>query len=155
MNVKAIQIPRSVIIATLASLHDGGRRGCESVALWLGKREKMRISISEAYVPEHHASEDYFEMPRTSIAALFDRLRATQTFVAAQVHTHPRDAFHSSADDRWAIVRHVGAVSVVLPDFGLRTTVESFVFDSKVFVLSHENAWEQEEDSASLIEVLP
>jgi len=35
--------------------------------------------------------------------------------VAAQVHSHPDEAFHSKGDDEWAIVRHEGALSIVVP----------------------------------------
>jgi hypothetical protein len=61
--------------------------------------------------------------------------------VAAQVHTHPKLAFHSAADDKWAIVRHVGALSLVLPYFSLRTNVENFVQHTVTFSMNAENDW--------------
>ena len=61
--------------------------------------------------------------------------------VAAQVHTHPAQAFHSEADDQWAIVRHVGALSLVVPYFAKDTRVASFFDDVALFRLSSENAW--------------
>ena len=36
----------------------------------------------------------------------------------AQLHTHPGPAFHSEADDRLALPRHTGAISIVVPHFG-------------------------------------
>src|SRR5262249_46439511 len=101
------------------------------------------ITVVECYVPEHFASDDYFQIPRTSIAKLFDRIRGSELMVAAQVHTHPHEAFHSHADDQWAIIRHVGAVSVVLPNFGLQTTVRTFLRDAAVYALSNSNVWER------------
>jgi len=36
----------------------------------------------------------------------------------AQVHSHPGEAYHSRADDRYAIVTAEGGFSLVVPDFG-------------------------------------
>jgi len=61
--------------------------------------------------------------------------------VASQVHTHPGEAFHSRADDQWAIVRHRGALSVVLPQFAATTTPDSFLLEAAVYQLNSSNAW--------------
>jgi hypothetical protein len=61
--------------------------------------------------------------------------------IAAQIHTHPKRAFHSAADDKWAIVRHTGALSLVIPHFALRTSRASFRADTAVFALSPQNKW--------------
>jgi hypothetical protein len=34
------------------------------------------------------------------------------------VHSHPREAYHSHADDRYAIVTAEGGFSLVVPNFG-------------------------------------
>lgn len=155
MNASVLCVRRSVIEATLASLQAGGRRRRESVALWLGRRAGGAIDIVESYVPVHRAAEDYFEIPRESIAALFQRIRTTGTMVAAQVHSHPHEAFHSAADDRWAIVRHIGAVSIVLPDFGLKTNVERFIEHAAIFVLTEKNMWQPVLAKQHVVEVHP
>ena len=82
-----------------------------------------------------------FEFPAASMAALERKLIRERYMVAAQVHSHPREAFHSIADDRGAVIRHGGALSLVVPDFGLRTTSDSFFTDTKVYRLSMENRW--------------
>lgn len=61
--------------------------------------------------------------------------------IVAQVHSHPEEAFHSSADDDWAVIRHEGALSLVVPYFAARTTVETFARDLAAFVLSSRNHW--------------
>lgn len=61
--------------------------------------------------------------------------------IAAQVHSHPQEAFHSSADDTWAIVRHEGALSLVVPYFAQRTTDTSFLADQKTYRLDALNRW--------------
>lgn len=136
-------IPARVVAASLDMLQEAGRLRCECVVLWLGRRAETEIKVVQAYRPEQIAAEDYFQLPRASIAALFDVLRDQELMVAAQVHTHPEQAFHSVADDTWAIVRHVNALSLVLPYFAMNTRASSFLADSAVFQLSPDNAWQE------------
>jgi len=70
-------------------------------------------------------------------------LRKERLMIAAQVHTHPKLAFHSAADDKWAIVRHVGALSLVVPHYALRTNAVNFVQRTAAFCLNAENEWLQ------------
>ena len=136
-----VTISSALVNKTLAQLQSVGRQRSEHVLLWLGKRENGNISINRLWIPEQRAGRDFFEIPSRSMQALFDELRRDRLMVAAQVHTHPREAFHSWADDTWAIVRHAGALSLVLPYFALKTTPQDFVRDAAVFVLSQENEW--------------
>jgi proteasome lid subunit RPN8/RPN11 len=134
-------VPAHVLITSLGVLQEVGREGSECVVLWLAKRAPEAIELVELYKPAQIAAEDFFRIPRKAIAALFEVLRDRGLMVAAQVHTHPEHAFHSSADDRWAIVRHVGALSLVLPYFAQRTTPDTFLEDAAVFSLSPDNEW--------------
>lgn len=83
-------------------------------------------------VPEHESARDMFRISREAMAALFRHMGSAQAFVAAPVHSHPHEAFHSLADDTWAIVRHVGALSLVVPRFARVTTADSFCATSAV-----------------------
>jgi len=135
-------VPRNVVSATLASLQEAGREERERVVLWLGMRQADRsIIVSEAFAPEQRAESDFFQIPRASIVAVFDRLREKGGMIAAQVHSHPGPAFHSAADDRWAIVRHLHAFSLVVPDFALTTETNTFLSTTAVFRLSEANEW--------------
>jgi hypothetical protein len=40
--------------------------------------------------------------------------------VVGQVHTHPKDAYHSDGDEDGARIAYTGYVSLVLPDYGRR-----------------------------------
>jgi proteasome lid subunit RPN8/RPN11 len=136
-----VLVPEQLLAKSLAILREAGEAHRECVVLWLGVRTSTEVMVREAYLPLQEAADDYFHLPRESIAQLFDVLRERGLMVAAQVHTHPGSAFHSEADDRWAIVRHVGALSLVLPHFARRTTAHSFLRDAAVFRLSNENSW--------------
>jgi hypothetical protein len=134
-------VPARVVASSLEALQEAGRANRECVVLWLASRSPTSIDVVDAYRPKQTAAADFFHLPQESMAAVFDVLRQRGLMIAAQVHTHPGQAFHSAADDQWAIIRHVGALSLVLPDFAKRTTAASFLHDIAVFRLSAENEW--------------
>lgn len=136
-------VASSVVGQTLAALRKAGHYDLECVVLWLGQGHGDRISVAELYLPEQEAECDFFRIPPHSISALLAHLGSSNTFVAAQVHSHPREAFHSSADDRWAVVRHEGALSLVVPYFASDTTVANFTSHVAMFELAAGNRWKE------------
>jgi proteasome lid subunit RPN8/RPN11 len=136
-------VPCSIVEATLAPLREAGEARRECVVLWLGRRVDDGIHVVAVHEPVQEASEDHFYIPRESIVALLGRLSREGLMVVAQVHTHPEEAFHSAADDRWAIVRHEGALSLVLPHFALSTDATTFWRDVAIFVLMATNRWRE------------
>ena len=136
-----LRIPTTVVTETLNALQESGSRRHEGIVIWLGHRFGDDTEVIEPHHPVHVARIDMFHIPPAGMRKLQERLRQSRMFVVAQVHSHPAKAFHSEADDRWAIVRHVGALSLVLPDFGLKTTPASFLQDVKVFRLNEANSW--------------
>jgi hypothetical protein len=129
------------VAATLAHLRDAGARQQECVVLWLGRPSVAGIEVVSVHRPEQRAAADMFHIPPSSMAQLRASLRRDRVMVAAQVHSHPYEAFHSPADDRWAIVRHVGALSLVVPEFAAYVSVESFLEHTKVFRFSAAAEW--------------
>ena len=99
---------------TLRSLSRGQR---ESVILWLGTADNEAAMVRRIVVPKQTGSAGHFDVP------LGERLKLAQQFACSgekllvQLHTHPRQAFHSDADDRLALPRHTGALSIVVPEF--------------------------------------
>lgn len=136
-----VTCPSTVLATTLTHLREAGTRRCECIVLWLGRPPGGVIYVEEAYVPLHEAREDMFHIPRESMASLHAHLRRHRLMVGAQVHSHPREAFHSLADDRWAIIRHEGALSLVLPYFAASTTPFNFGDEVKVYRFSDAAEW--------------
>lgn len=124
-----LTVPRRVIEQTGAALREYGGQGCEGLVLWLGRVEQRtggaEACVTHCLVPPQHPiqSEDgvgYFVSADTLFA--LNRLLAQHKLrLLAQVHSHPTEAFHSSTDDRYAIVTTEGGFSIVVPDFGERT----------------------------------
>ncbi len=139
---------KSGIEQTLGFLKDAGRRNNECVVLWLGKREGNQIDVRECYLPIQIARVDIFRIPPDGMTALQAKLRSGRLMVAAQVHSHPREAFHSKADDEWAIIRHRGALSLVVPRFAVDTFAQNFLNQTKIYEFSERATWDEVSSAA-------
>jgi hypothetical protein len=139
--MRRLGVNQAILRATLEALQGPGRSGREAVVLWMGDLGHDVIRVVSVHVPVQHATDDMFTIPRASVVSLLEVVGRTGLSVVAQVHTHPNQAFHSAADDRWAIVRHEGAVSIVLPRFALDTDVATFWRDAVIFQLNGHNKW--------------
>jgi proteasome lid subunit RPN8/RPN11 len=135
--------PPIVIDDTLMHLRDAGARYQEGVVLWLGKRAGEMVNIVRCYRPLQHAKSDQFHIPPEGMAALQKLMRSERLMVAAQVHSHPNEAFHSKADDMWAIVRHEGALSLVVPRFASDTSQHNFLQQTKTYRFSNRATWDE------------
>lgn len=140
-----LRISSSLLADSLAALREGGRLGEERVLLWLALPQADVADVRELLVPEQEAASDYFAIPGSAIARLCRHLDQTGYFVPCQVHSHPAEAFHSAADDRWALVRHVGGLSLVVPHFALRTEPSTFIRDTAAFELDATDRWRRVE----------
>lgn len=134
-----LQIPSALIAETVNHLR--AARHSERVVLWLGRRQADVVCVCEVFVPIQIADADYFRIPSDGMDALFGHMRTSRLIVAGQVHTHPREAFHSPVDDEWAIVRHEGGLSLVVPRFCQMTTAATFVDDAKVYRLDADDTF--------------
>jgi proteasome lid subunit RPN8/RPN11 len=136
-----IKIPKMLVARTINVLQRGGAVECEAVVLWLGGGPRGDERIEDAYRPDQIAERDFFRIPHQAMKDLMGYLRRTRLHVVVQVHSHPGRAFHSQADDDWAIVRHRGALSLVVPRFGASATVGNFLDQIAAYRLSDEDEW--------------
>jgi hypothetical protein len=152
VSASLVKVPFEFVVATVDELRAASTT--ERMVLWLGHRDAAGATVREVFVPQQQAESDYFHVPPAGMQELLQKLRTHRWMVAAQVHTHPEEAFHSWADDRWAIVRHVGALSLVVPRFCQETTADTFVRDALVFRLTRDNKFVQG-DPLEAYEVTP
>lgn len=139
--MKPVILNDPIIAETLSHLQEGGRRGIECVVLWFGDETDQEIVVRHVYRPEQMAGPDIFHIPPPAMSKIMNELAVGGLMIAAQVHSHPMEAFHSRADDTWAIIRHLDALSLVLPYFALETDAASFFQDMKAFHLTSQNKW--------------
>jgi proteasome lid subunit RPN8/RPN11 len=139
--MSALICPSTVVLETIDHLRVAGRSGRECIVLWLGRRSANSIDVQEARRPRQTAQRDRFHIPADEMAAIKAYLREHHLIIAAQVHSHPAEAFHSIADDTGALIRHVGALSFVIPWFASQISVSSFLANTGLFELQKDNTW--------------
>jgi proteasome lid subunit RPN8/RPN11 len=139
--MRLVYVTNDQITQTLHHLQEAGRRSTECVVLWLARSNADDVIVQAVYRPQQEARADVFRIPPASMRTLLETLSEQGLMIAAQVHSHPFEAFHSKADDTWAIVRHVDALSLVLPEFALKSSNASFLDDAKIFRLTAANRW--------------
>jgi hypothetical protein len=120
---RLFSIPQSLLAATIETVAAARRRGEEAFVVWGATVEQdgHEVAFRSALVPAQTAhktpsgllvtvdGQALFEVNRT--------LYATGQILAAQVHAHPTDAYHSDTDDCFSLVTLTGALSIVVPDF--------------------------------------
>lgn len=123
LDVRAFIIPSSILRETIGFLQEVGAKGFEGFVLWTGQLSAVHtFRFCRAIVPEQRAMmTDRGLLVTVEGEALFEvnkSAHANKEILAAQVHSHPTDAYHSSTDDAFPLVTLVGALSVVVPNFG-------------------------------------
>lgn len=139
--MKPVSVSKKGVEETINFLQEAGKRRTECVLLWLAKNSGNHLMVEQIYRPQQTAEADIFRIPPDSMRNLMSKLSSEDLMIAAQIHSHPVAAFHSKADDSHAIVRHIHALSLVLPYFALRTNIDSFLVDTKIYKLNSKNQW--------------
>jgi len=95
-----------------------GAVGCEGTALIAGRLDEpaSRLVVPDQVAhPVPWASVTVTPAGELQLAAALD----TDERFVARIHSHPGLAFHSETDDENPVLTHQGAVSIVVPFFGL------------------------------------
>lgn len=93
-----------------------GRRECQ--VLWTSPWDSPS-TIAQVVHSGHRGHAGGFEVDDDWLNAFWIELAQRRHGVRVQVHTHPREAFHSGTDDAYPIVQTPGFLSLVIPDFGI------------------------------------
>jgi hypothetical protein len=122
LGIRTFVIPFLILEPTLAFLRQVGSEGFEGFVLWSGERESLdRFRFLSCIVPEQRAMVTGGGLLVTVDGnALFEinkLVHERSETLAAQVHSHPTSAYHSSTDDAFPLVTLIGALSIVVPDF--------------------------------------
>lgn len=121
-NVKTVHIQQSQIMRTMEAVREFGKAGCECLVLWLGTTSAVDARIEDVWVPpqtsiRNESGVGYFVSSETMLEISRECQRRGIGLIA-QVHSHPGRAYHSDADDRYAIVTTNGGFSLVVPNYG-------------------------------------
>ena len=120
-DVQEVLLPRDVLEATVEVLREFGRHGLEGLVLWFGEIAAGRATVREHFLPDQrsYGSDDGagYVVGGATLLEINRYLSERRLRLLAQVHSHPSEAYHSRADDEYAIVTTEGGFSIVLPDF--------------------------------------
>jgi hypothetical protein len=123
--VRKFSVPLDLVDQTLRRLQRAGRSGYEVFVLWGGKVDQDDVTsfnFTHSYLPEQRTlSTEEGLLVVVDGEALFRVNRAFHKeglILAAQIHSHPTDAYHSETDDAYPMVTLLGGLSGVVPDFG-------------------------------------
>jgi proteasome lid subunit RPN8/RPN11 len=152
-----LAIPRAVLCDTWELLRGPGGEGLEATVLWPGRvLDDTRGEVLSAYRPEQIAYRSALGLsvaiPPEALTDLVTSLPLGIHFLA-RVHTHPGVAYHSEVDDGNLIIGHVGAISIVVPDFAVGPPS---LDDCSINRLAGDGSWRElsEEETSRCLQVI-
>lgn len=121
-HITTFVVAHSTLAETYAALRVSGEAGTEGMVLWAGRRERSdRFRVTEMIVPRQIG---YRTDSGVCVVVDGDELHRINVYlhehnltIAVQVHSHPTEAYHSDTDDELSVMRTLGGLSVVVPDF--------------------------------------
>ena len=90
----------------------------EGVAYLIGQVTEDRTIAVAAICPKDRTTYGSFSVTSKDMAHVIRTANKLSLQVVGQVHSHPRDAFHSDGDEDGANIAYKGYVSIVLPQYG-------------------------------------
>jgi hypothetical protein len=146
-------VPDSIVSKTEENLREAGKEGCEMFILWSGISEGEEFEFRTAHAPRQTAYRTpdglAVKVSGRALHRLNRWLLDNREVLAAQVHAHPTDAFHSETDDTYPIVTTRGGLSLVAADFARHGLMDR---SSALFRLANEG-WIEVADPKSLLTV--
>jgi hypothetical protein len=112
------RLTQGMLESTFEHFRHCGRGREECQALWVSSWDSPE-TISRVVHPKHAAHFGGFVLDDDWLNAFWLELGNTNSGIRAQVHTHPREAFHSATDDEFPIIHKSGFLSLVIPNFAL------------------------------------
>jgi proteasome lid subunit RPN8/RPN11 len=95
-------------------------KGHEGVAYLFGQTNADSTLVVGAIRPECKTTPGSFNVSSAAMARVVRGAGDAGLQVVGQIHSHPKEAFHSSGDEDGARIAYDGFVSVVVPDYGRR-----------------------------------
>lgn len=92
----------------------------EGIVYFLGQTDGQTSLIVTTFRPRASTTKGNFHVEETAMRPIIEAASAAGLQVVGQLHTHPREAYHSAGDEIGALIRFNGFVSIVLPDYGTR-----------------------------------
>ena len=119
--IREFVVPAEICEASDRGLREAGLTGNERFILWSGIICDARFEVRTMHSPRQTA---YRLSDGLCVRVEAEELHGLNVWLyehgerlGVQVHSHPREAFHSDTDDRYPMVTTLGGLSLVVPDF--------------------------------------
>lgn len=120
--IDRFRVPARIVGETETALRASGARRLEVFVLWSGVANGRLFEVRTAHVPRQTSFRLELGL---CVRVEGDELHRLNRWLfdagerlAAQLHAHPTDAYHSATDDAFPIVTALGGLSIVAPNFG-------------------------------------
>lgn len=90
----------------------------EGISYLIGLTDTITTLAISAMKPRAITTWGSFSVDQTAMAEIVRKACDHGLQVVGQVHTHPKEAFHSDGDEHGARIRYSGYVSIVIPEYG-------------------------------------
>lgn len=111
-------LPADLLTAARMFFEDCGTRGHEGTVMIKNGCQGPELVIPDQKPWRSRTGGVSVEVTRRGQIQLAVALGPEDLYVA-RIHSHPAEAFHSAADDANPVLAHEGALSIVVPFFGL------------------------------------
>jgi hypothetical protein len=143
-HIDSIILTQANLEKAFKLLRYAGSKGVEGICLFAGKINDTTFIVEETIIPSQKSyileqglmySVDSEELHRLNIWLYQNEMQ-----LIAQIHSHPGEAYHSLADDRYPIVDAFGGISIVVPYFAVG---EVSLLNTAVYRLSLNRTWDK------------
>jgi proteasome lid subunit RPN8/RPN11 len=138
-------------------LRYAGTQRSEGVALFAGVAAGSVFHVKEVIIPKQTGyileSGLMYAVDGSELHKINVWLYSNDMELISQIHSHPSEAYHSEADDRFPIVDTYGGLSIVVPDFA---TGRMDLNDWAIYRLSSQKTWDRlrKRDVEKLIQII-
>lgn len=143
-HINSIELSQENLEKAYKFLRYAGNKGIEGICLFAGQMEETTFFIKETIIPSQKV---YILEQGLMYAVESDVLHNLNVWLyennmqlIAQIHSHPGEAYHSLADDRYPIVDSYGGISIVVPDFA---SGEVSLLNTAIYRLSLNKTWDK------------
>lgn len=135
------RLPAEALRMSIAEMAPDGSRGCEGVALWLGRRVAGIVTITHVVGLRGSGivkRPDYLSISAELLDDVTDLAIERGVYLAGQVHSHPGAWVDLSEADKRCGIQAPGYLSVVMPNFAREPSTPLAQFG---FHVSARGAW--------------
>jgi proteasome lid subunit RPN8/RPN11 len=131
-------LPEAAMTASISEMAPDGARGCEGVALWLGRRSAGVVTVTHVVAlrgPGITKRPDHLSISADLLNEVTMLAMRDGVYVVGQIHSHPGKWVDLSEVDKRYGISIPGYLSVVAPDFARRPSTA--IAECGVHVFDH------------------